>query len=131
MVLTPIQFLFALLVTFQIKQWIADYLLQTSWMVLGKGRPGLGFVIPLSAHVFVHAMLTLLIVAVIDPGLWYLAVLDFSAHFIVDRIKSGSPWLGRVDDPTKQTYWALFGLDQMAHHLTHYVLIWIIFAHRF
>ncbi|MEO0879968.1 MAG: DUF3307 domain-containing protein [Pseudomonadota bacterium] len=131
MVLTPIQFLFALFIVFQIKQLLADYVFQTIWMVNGKGRAGAGFIFPLFVHVFLHASLTLAIVAVIDPSLWYLAVVDFAVHFVIDRLKSGPRWFGRIDDPSRQAYWALFGLDQMAHHLTHYAIIWVIFSNRF
>lgn len=128
--LTDIQFLFALLVVFQIKQLIGDYILQTGWMVVGKGKAGAGFIIPLSTHVGVHALLTLGIVYYLDPSLWYLAAFDFVVHFAMDRIKAAPGLLGRFKDTTKSSFWIPLGFDQMVHHLTHYAIIYWLLIHR-
>ncbi|MEE2691879.1 MAG: DUF3307 domain-containing protein [Pseudomonadota bacterium] len=125
------QFIFALLAVFQLKHFIADYALQTAWMVAGKSRPGAGFIYPLSAHVLVHAGLTLAIVLYVEPALWYLALFDFVAHFAMDWIKASPLLLGRYNDPAKQSFWLPFGFDQMVHHLTHYVIIWRLYVGEF
>lgn len=126
-----IVFIFALLLAFQVKHFFGDYLLQTTWMVNGKSRAGPEFVFPLSVHVLVHAALTLAIVMVINPSLWYLSVFDFAVHFTMDRIKAGPRFLGRYNDPNKSSFWIPFGIDQMVHHLTHYIIILILFIERF
>ncbi|GAB4528650.1 MAG: hypothetical protein Tsb0010_11060 [Parvularculaceae bacterium] len=128
--LSDIQFLFALLIIFQIKQFIGDYVLQTGWMVVGKGRADLGFVFPLSVHVGVHALLTLGIVYYLDPSLWYLALFDFGVHFTMDRIKSAPNLLGRFNDTSKSSFWIPMGFDQMVHHLTHYAIIYWLLIQR-
>ncbi len=124
------QFIFAMLVTFQIKQLIGDYILQTGWMVRGKAKPGAKFVIPLTVHVFIHAAMTYAIVMAVKPSLWFLALFDFAAHFTMDTIKSNPKLLGRFTNMNKQSFWIPFGFDQMVHHLTHYFIIWNLFLHR-
>lgn len=130
MELNDIQFVFTMLVTFQLKHLIGDYILQTGWMVRGKTEAGPGYVFPLAVHVFIHAATTFIIVMIINPALWYLALLDFGVHFVMDRIKSSPHLLGRYTDMNKQSYWIPFGVDQMVHHLTHYFIIWQLFIHR-
>ncbi len=79
---------------------------------------------PLTAHAGVHAIFTVIIVLVINPSLAWLALVDFVAHFTMDRIKSGPKYFGRFNDAQKASYWNCFGFDQMVHHLTHYFIAW-------
>lgn len=124
------EYIFLMLIVFQVKQLIGDYILQTAWMVNGKTRVGVGYVFPLTVHVVIHAFTTLAIVLVVNKDLWVLALVDFTAHFAMDRIKSSPFMLGRFTDMTKQSFWIPFGVDQMVHHLTHYFIIWQLFIHR-
>lgn len=119
-----IQLIFALLIVFQIKHFIADFPLQREYM-LRKSLPGWAFVIPLSIHCTVHATLTLSICFFVNSSLWWLALVDFVVHFLMDRIKSGPQFLGRFNDLSKPGFWNCLGFDQMIHHLTH---IWIVYA---
>lgn len=126
--------LFTLLVLFQIKHFICDFPLQNQYM-LGKMQ-ATGWVLPLAAHAFVQASGTWLVLhawgllfdkdyyAYIDVIIG-LAILDFIIHFTVDRIKA-SPTLGGRFNPAQPYFWWALGADQMAHHLTHYVFIYII-----
>lgn len=122
--------IFILLVVFQLKHFLADYIFQTQYM-LGKSKTGWNFVPPLVAHAMVHAGMTLLIVGIIDPSpiihskAW-LALVDFGAHFTMDRIKAGPRYLGRFKDTNKPQFWWALGFDQMIHHVTHYFIIWEI-----
>lgn len=99
-----------LLILFQIKHFLADYLFQTKWM-LGKFKPGIDFVKPLMAHCAVHALFTF--------GLcwaWHnytlckvgvslsLALLDFAIHFVMDRVKASPDMLGRFKTLTPDEY---------------------------
>lgn len=135
--------LFFLLVAFQLKHLFADYFLQTPYM-LGKFKPGWDFVGPLSAHCGVHALGTLIVTCGLWPfELWKLPViltLDFVVHFTMDRIKASPKYLGRYVALTKaqfptatpeqlrsnERFWWALGFDQFVHHITHYVIIWII-----
>lgn len=116
---------FLLFVVFQAKHFVADFPLQREYM-LRKVRPGWDFILPLSMHCGVHSGMTLAICLWWKPSLWWLAILDFVAHFIMDRLKSGPRYLGRFNDRTRTSYWAAFGLDQMVHHLTHLYIIWLL-----
>lgn len=134
---------FLLLILFQIKHWICDYLLQNRYM-LGKFKPGWGFVGPLATHCVVHVVGTLLILCCLPPMAFtkvaLILSLDFFVHFIMDRIKASPKYLGRFEALTKKDFptatleqlrsnvrfWWSLGLDQMVHHLTHYVIIWMI-----
>jgi hypothetical protein len=116
---------FLLLVLFQVKHFLADYPLQFPYM-LRKFRPGWDFFVPLTAHCVVHALFTLALCLWWNPSLWWLAIVDFGAHFLMDRIKSGPRYLGRYNNMAKTAYWVTFGIDQMVHHLTGLYIVWVL-----
>jgi hypothetical protein len=107
----------AALLIFLLKQLVADFLLQTSWMAAGKEQPH-GWFYPLLAHVAVHAVATTLIFAALAPVYWWMGIVDFVIHFAIDRAKG---LLNRAFDnnATKTGFWWLIGIDQTLHHLTH------------
>ena len=143
---------FVLLVVYQGKHFLADFPLQTFWM-LGKFKAK-GWVAPLAAHAGVHACFTSLIAGVVlylghakcsylVPV--YLAAFDFVAHFAMDRVKASPKLLGRfkslcyhdfVNKPSmtktrwegkltsNRYFWWSLGVDQAWHHCTHYYIIW-------
>lgn len=140
---------FVLLTIYQVKHLIADYPLQNKYK-LGKFKSS-GWVLPLSTHCLVHAGFTMVITYVyvcfgpITESrvnlVWQLPVLDFTLHFIMDRIKASPSLLGRFQTlskdqmragPSKKAlrsntlFWYSLGLDQMVHHLTHYLIILIL-----
>lgn len=117
-----------LLLFFQFKHFVADYLLQNVWM-LQKSRAGWDFVAPLGIHCGVHAAMTLAVVLYYNPACWWLAALDFAIHFTMDRLKAGPRYLGRFHDVRSKAYWVSFGFDQMIHHLTHIYIAWYLAAH--
>ena len=118
--------IFILLVVYQFKHFLADFPLQREYM-LKKFSPNWDFFLPLCLHAGVHAALTLFIVFIFHvANLWWLALVDFVIHFIMDRIKSGPRYLGRFNDRDKPGFWNALGFDQMVHHLTHLYIIWII-----
>jgi hypothetical protein len=110
--------LFTLLVVYQFKHFIADFPLQGSYM-MGKFKPGFGFVLPLLAHVGVHGVFTFVIAFIFTTfraeastqdllsmggpiSQWAiahfalkLALFDMTCHFIMDRIKASPTMLGR------------------------------------
>lgn len=126
MMMAPtLQTVFLLLVVFQIKHFIADFPLQGRYM-MRKVRPGWEFIVPLSFHCGVHAVLTLMVCLLVRPSFWWLAILDFIVHFVMDRIKSGPRYLGRFNDISRSSYWIALGFDQMVHHLTHMYIVWVL-----
>lgn len=132
----PLITIFILLAAYQFKHWLADYRFQTPYM-LRKGEGGLTWICPLAAHALVHAFLTLLIVVGVAvwrhmagesyPLFWaFLPAVDFLIHFIVDRIKAAPSLGGRSDAPAQPQFRRALGADQMAHHLTHYTIIFLL-----
>lgn len=115
------EYIFLLLVVFQAKHFLCDFPLQGRYM-LGKFKGGWGWVLPLAAHAAVHAVFTLAIVCFLKPHLWWLSLVDFMAHFAIDRVKASPNLLGRWK-PDNKYFWIALGVDQTAHHLTHY---WIL-----
>lgn len=116
--------IFILLVLFQIKHFICDYPLQNSYML--RKTENAGWVLPLICHAGVHAAFTFLIMfALVGINAFLFAFFDFVIHFIVDRIKSKYSKNVDIKNPK---FWSLLGLDQMAHHLTHYIIIGVYYA---
>ena len=120
-----VTYIFAHLVIFQVKQFAADFPLQNRYM-LQKTRSDWSFIPPLALHCAIHAAITLFIVALILPKLWWLAIVDFFLHFTMDRIKAGPRYLGRFRDTNSVRFWMSFGFDLMVHHMTHYWIIWML-----
>lgn len=106
------------LVCLQIKHFIADYLLQTPWIIFGKGhldRPG-GYV-----HAGIHALGSVPALALAGLAAAPIAIMisiEFVVHFVIDHTKAlisaKSP-----KGPATATFWALHGADQCVHHLTY------------
>lgn len=131
-----IETIFTLLVVFQIKHWLCDYPLQSQFMLKKFQREG--WVLPLTFHAGVHAIFTSLICAVFlgdhytQVTDWLLVstplvlgLLDFTIHFTVDRVKAHPDWGGRYKMDNPKFWWSL-GADQGVHHLTHYLIIYIM-----
>tara|TARA_Y100000588_G_scaffold31471_1_gene30779 strand:- start:8073 stop:8489 length:417 start_codon:yes stop_codon:yes gene_type:complete len=131
-----IEQIFILLLIFQVKHWVCDYPLQTPFMLKKFQREDWEF--PLFCHAGVHASFTLVIACIfigdhVTPltswvgiyTMFLLAVLDLVVHFIVDRIKAHPDMGGRWKADNPKFWWALGG-DQALHHLTHYVIIYVL-----
>ncbi|WP_284215208.1 MULTISPECIES: DUF3307 domain-containing protein [Alphaproteobacteria] len=102
---------------FLLKQLIADFLLQTRWMAIGKQRRH-RWLFPLSVHAGLHGALTGLIFSILAPALAWIGLVDFIVHFAIDRAKAAiQTRLGL--DVSQTGFWWLFGMDQTLHHLTH------------
>ncbi len=120
---------FGLLVVFEIKHFVADYMLQTTYM-LGKGKKGNEWILPLSAHCGVHALHTLVIVFIYTGSIYKAlaaTVFDFVTHFIMDRVKASPDMLGRFN-PSQAEFWQSLGLDQGVHHIIHFLIILIFMS---
>jgi len=115
---------FTLLVGFQIKHFIADYLLQTSWIIAGKGKlSSLGGY----AHAGIHVLGSLVVLLLVQtplPALLGLLAAEFVIHYGLDYSKVG---YGRGVDQSgnAKRFWALHGLDQLLHQLTYAGMIYV------
>ncbi len=120
--------LLLLYMAFRAKQFACDFLLQTDWMALNKGKPGWEGYKALFYHAGTHAAGSFLIALAFAPSLWWLGLLDFAIHGLVDRVKGvitfKAGW-GYHD----RMFWWTFGLDQEAHNFTHLAYIVLIVVH--
>lgn len=123
--MNDIQWLVLLFAIYNVKHFLADYVFQNVYM-LQKSRPGWDFVWPLSIHCGVHAAFSLGIILWWNPTYWWLAIVDFIVHFVMDRIKAGPRYLGRYHDMRSKAFWVTFGFDQLVHHLTHLSICWFL-----
>jgi hypothetical protein len=103
-----------ILIALLVKHFIADFPLQTPYM-LGKSKRN-GWAVPLLAHSAVHGAFTLAILLVAAPSLWSLALVEVVAHFGIDRLKA-HPDLGGRWNPSQPQFWWALGADQLAHNL--------------
>ncbi len=124
--MTPVALLL-LYISFRVKQYVCDFMLQTDWMALTKGLPGMEGYQALFSHAAIHAMGTTLIALVFAPPLWWLGILDLAVHAGVDRLKGVLTY--KKGWTYKDTiFWWTFGLDQEAHNFTHLIYVLIIVA---
>jgi hypothetical protein len=112
----------AMLVWFQVKHYVADYLLQPGWVLGGKGdmRKSGGYV-----HAGVHAVAS--VPAYLIAGLGAVEIVlfvavEFVIHYLVDFTKAGLSARNPAG-PATWRYWALHGADQFVHQLTYAGLI--------
>lgn len=102
----------------ELKHFVADYLLQTGWMIGGKGSlaaPG-GYV-----HAGIHVLgtaIVLLLVRVPLPALLGILGGEFVLHYALDfaKVRYGH---GIDPDQDAARFWAMHGLDQLFHQLTY------------
>jgi E3 ubiquitin-protein ligase DOA10 len=105
-----------LLLTF--KHIIADFVLQTTWMAIGKDQKK-DWALPLLAHCLVHFVVALFLILIIAPRFWFVAVIDFVIHIAIDRAKGFcAATFGVTQENKHPWFWALIGIDQALHHLT-------------
>lgn len=122
--MTPTSLLL-LYVAFRLKQYICDFILQTDWMAMTKGKPGAEGLRALFSHALVHGVATTLIAIVFAPSMWWLGPLDFVVHSVVDRAK-GLVTRRYGWSYNSRWFWWSFGLDQELHNYTHLVYIVLI-----
>src|SRR5258708_13398089 len=80
-----------LLLTF--KHIIADFVLQNSWMAIGKDQKS-GWALPLLAHCLVHLAVATALILIVAPRFWFVALIDFAINITIDRANglSASPF---------------------------------------
>jgi Protein of unknown function (DUF3307) len=122
--MTPL-LLLILYLCFRAKQFICDYILQTNWMALTKGKAAAEGYRALFTHTAIHAAGTGVIMMVFAPTLWWLALVDFAVHALIDRVK-GALTLKKNWKVTDTAFWWALGADQEAHNLTHLAYIVLV-----
>src|SRR5258707_90953 len=72
------------------KHVIADFFLQNTWMAVGKDQRR-GWALPLLAHCLVHLAVAMVLILIVAPRFWFVALIDFAIHIAVDRATNGAP----------------------------------------
>lgn len=116
------QTIVAMLLWFQLKHFVADYLLQPGWILHGKGdlRRAGGYV-----HAAIHAGGSLPAFAIAVPDLAVVTGMfaaEFAVHYVIDFTKAGVSSRS-LAGPETQAYWTIHGADQLLHQLTYIGLI--------
>ena len=101
---------------FALKHYSADFVFQPNAIARGKEQRQ-GWLIPLGLHVGIHAAMTLGIVLLVKPRLWWLAIADLAAHFVIDRCKTLVAHWGKWSVDNERFWWQV-GADQLLHQLT-------------
>ncbi|TXM72433.1 DUF3307 domain-containing protein [Methylobacterium sp. WL12] len=116
----PLGPLTTLLLVMAAKHYLIDFVAQTEWMARGKERVT-GWQAPLVVHAGSHALATLGIALVFKPALWWIALVDFVVHGLIDRGKAVASHRTRfaMTDPR---FWWLMGFDQFLHQVTNVAL---------
>jgi hypothetical protein len=116
--MTTASLVIGMLVWLQVKHFVADYLLQSGWILRGKGdlrKPG-GYV-----HAGLHAVgsTPVYFFAGLSGGaIVGLTASEFVIHYVIDYSKviySQS----HQSSTNSLAFWALHGADQLLHHLTY------------
>jgi hypothetical protein len=114
----PVAALVGWMLLLTVKHIIADFMLQNSWMAIGKDQKT-GWALPLLAHCSVHLVTSLLLIMVVAPRFWFVAFIDFAIHITIDRIKGiCASSFGVTLENEHPWFWTLIGVDQALHHLT-------------
>lgn len=119
--------IFILLIGLQLKHFVADYLLQTSWMIAGKRNL---FALGGYAHAGIHVIGTMIVLVPLGiPLNMALAIIiaEFIIHFGLDYAKAryGD---GTSSEDNPKVFWAKHGLDQLLHHLTYIGIAYVVFG---
>lgn len=148
--------IFILLIVYQLKHFLADYPFQTPYMLgKFKEHPHyiLPLLCHVAVHGMFTFIIVGMVRPNYAPAM---ALLDMVVHFVMDRVKASPTMLGRYKAITKEEYiaydrmrlfdktnpeaaknaeaklrsnvyfWWALGLDQGVHHLTHYLIIYLV-----
>ena len=112
--------IFILLALFGIKHFVADFLMQFSYMIREKGIYGATGGVH---HALVHASFTFLILVFFCSSadeIIALSFADFVLHYHIDYFKQH---LNKGLTPADRKFWIWLGLDQALHYLTYVGII--------
>jgi Protein of unknown function (DUF3307) len=116
---------FGLLLGFEVKHFIADYLMQPGWILGGKGDMSKlgGYV-----HAAIHGVFSVIVLLIFSTPLWLIGTLfvaECIVHYVLDFAKIRySQGIDIEKDAGR--YWALHGVDQLLHQLTYAAMIYAV-----
>lgn len=113
-----------LLVLFQIKHFLADFIFQTEYMAANKGT----FLHPGGVqHSLIHALFTLgiLLIFTIPVAAILFSIIDLLLHYFIDFFKMNINER-KCLTPYQRHFWVLLGFDQLLHQLTYLMIVWAL-----
>lgn len=114
--------LLALLLGLQLKHLAADFVLQTRYMLAGKGRYGHPGGL---AHAGLHGGLSVVVLAVAGVPAMSVAVIalvEALAHYHIDWSKAR--WTaGQALTSAQPQFWIAIGIDQCLHQVTYLLMV--------
>lgn len=113
-----------LIALLQIKHLIADFYLQTVWMLTNRERY---LHLGRATHATIHSAFSVIIFALFGTPLTWLVVLfllEFVIHFHVDCWKAREN-IAKSLTPQDAGFWRAMGMDQTVHHLTNLFMVWL------
>ncbi len=127
-----LEYAFILLLAFQIKHFVADYPLQNYQMVVEKGHYGKKGGI---YHSLIHAVMTFAVLVAFDylvfpveyTVMFAIAAIEFFVHYHIDW---GKMQMSKQFTPQEKGFWNWIGFDQLLHHLTYIVFVWVIIGSK-
>jgi len=114
------------LLAFQIKHFLADFVLQTQRQVMKKGFYGHPAGLAHAALHGVGSIPALLILTDRSGALALMVAAEVVIHYHADWLKAQTD--RRFHLSTQQhIYWVIFGLDQLVHQLTYVGILFVLF----
>jgi hypothetical protein len=120
-----VQLVLAALVVLQAKHFVADFVLQTPYQFMNKGKyghPG-GFI-----HAGIHALGSTLAFIIITPTFLVGAAIvigEFIAHYHIDWSKEQTVKRKQWVFPQSEFWWT-FGADQALHQFTYVAIVAVL-----
>lgn len=114
------------LLAFQVKHFLCDFALQTQRQILKKGVYGHPSGL---SHAALHGLASLPALFILTSNgaaIGWMVALEFVVHYHGDWAKAQIDTRFRLTT-THNTYWIVFGIDQMVHQLTYVAMIFILF----
>jgi len=116
--------LLVLMLLFQAKHLLADFVWQTEWMVRNKGTYGHPGGI---AHSGLHVLMTVPVLIWTPLGIGAvlgIAAAEFVLHYHIDWTKDRLLKRSGLT-PHEKGFWGITGLDQFAHQVTYLAILWL------
>ncbi|WP_187429188.1 hypothetical protein ROLI_028430 [Roseobacter fucihabitans] len=115
--------LLILLCLLQIKHMLADYFLQTSFMLEGRARyRHMGRLL----HAGIHALGSVMAFLLLGTPVVFIllvVVLEGVVHFHIDWCKGRFTYVRQLT-PNDAAFWRASGVDQALHQLTYVAMLW-------
>jgi hypothetical protein len=116
-----------LLLLFQLKHLVFDWLYQPPWQYKNKGTYGaFGGIFHATQHAFPTFLILLWPAAASLHDAAYLAIIEGVIHYHIDWAKMNINRIMSWGPTTSENFWRLTGVDQFLHQATYAWLIYMV-----